>query len=69
MEAVTAGTALSTLVTNVGFPVVCCLLLFWWIMNLEKQHKEEIGKLSDAVNNNTLVMQKLLDKLEMEEDL
>ena len=29
----------------------------------EEQHKAEIDKLSEAVNNNTLVMQKLIDKL------
>lgn len=29
----------------------------------QEQHKEEIDKLSEAVNNNTLVMQKLIDKL------
>lgn len=69
METVSLMTALGQLIDTVGFPIGCCVLLFWWIQRSEKQHKEEISKLSDAVNNNTLVVQKLLDRLEMEDDL
>ena len=39
-------------------------MLFWYINKRDDIHKEEINKLSEAVNNNTLVMQKLLDRLE-----
>ena len=46
-----------------GFPVAMCLLLFWYVTRKDEQHKEEIDKMSEAINNNTLVMQKLIDKL------
>lgn len=52
-----------TAISTVGFPIVMCLLM--WYMN-EKQdlrHKEEVDKMTEAVNNNTLALQKLMDEL------
>lgn len=61
-----------TIISQFGFPIAVALVLMWYIykMNQEqkeerKAHKEEIDKLSKAVNNNTLVMQKLIDRLEV----
>lgn len=53
-------------ISTVGFPIVVCLICFWYIKESQEQHKQEIDKLSDALNNNTLVMQKLVDKLDKE---
>ena len=50
-------------ISTVGFPIVMCLLFMYYIKYINDQHKNEIDKLSQSVNNNTLVMQKLLDKL------
>lgn len=50
-------------ISTVGFPIVMCLLFMYYIKYINDQHKDEIDKLSQSVNNNTLVMQKLLDKL------
>lgn len=52
-----------TAISTVGFPIVACGACFWYINKSGKEHKEEIDKLSTALNNNTLVMQKLADKL------
>lgn len=51
------------LLSQFGFPVAMCLLLFWYVTRKDEQHKEEMDKMSEAINNNTLVMQKLIDKL------
>lgn len=56
----------TTLISSLGFPIVVCVCLAWYIVNRDKQHSEEVSKLTDAVNNNTLVMQKLIDKLDTE---
>lgn len=50
-------------ISTVGFPIVMCLLFMYYIKYINDQHKDEIDKLSQSVNNNTLVMQQLLDKL------
>lgn len=55
--------ALIQAISTVGFPIVMCLLFMYYIKYINDQHKDEIDKLSQSVNNNTLVMQKLLDKL------
>lgn len=54
---------ITQLITGVGFPVAVCLICFWYINKQEEEHKEEVTKLTDAINNNTLIMQKLCDKL------
>lgn len=50
-------------VSTLGFPIAVCLVCFWYINKREEQHKEEVTKLSEAINNNTVVMQKLVDRL------
>lgn len=54
---------ITQLITGVGFPVAVCLICFWYINRQEEAHKEEVTKLTNAINNNTLIMQKLCDKL------
>lgn len=51
------------IITNVGFPIAVCLICFWYINKMQEQHKAETDKLAEALNNNTLVMQRLVDKL------
>lgn len=55
---------ITQLISSLGFPIIVCGCLFWYIINKDRTHTEEVTKLTDAVNNNTLVMQKLLDKLD-----
>lgn len=50
-------------ISTLGFPIGVCLICFWYINKREEQHKEEVTKLSEAINNNTIVMQKLVDRL------
>jgi len=54
------------LIGNVGVPVAClCAVFYLWNRETES-HKEEMNNLTKALNDNTLVIQKLLDKLEGE---
>ena len=55
--------AITQMISTLGFPVVMCAALFWKLDKSDEQHKEEIGKLSESLNNNTVVMEKLLVKL------
>lgn len=55
-----------TAISTVGFPIVMCLLM--WYMN-EKQdtrHKEEVDRMTEAVNNNTMVLQQVLEHMRKE---
>lgn len=57
------------------FPIVGCVIMGWYvkytqdnyrtdIQELSKNHKEEIDKVTSALNNNTLALQKLTDVIE-----
>ena len=60
--------AVVQMVSAVGFPIVMCLCLFYYVKELEEKHKEETKMLSDALNNNTLVLQKLCDAMDVERE-
>lgn len=55
--------AIVTMISTVGFPIAACVALFWQINEIQTQHKEEMDGVKEALNNNTLVVQKLVDKL------
>ena len=60
---------------SLGFPIICCLGLGFYVKyqtdkydaslkDLQKEHKEEVTKMTEALNNNTLALQKLVDKID-----
>lgn len=62
-------------ISAVGFPIIaavaCGMFIKWQYSENSKQltemrleHKEEVTKMTEALNNNTLVLQKLIDKLD-----
>lgn len=55
---------ITDLFSNLAVPVAClCATFYLW--NKEREdHKAEQKELSEAIANNTLVMQKLIDKLD-----
>lgn len=66
---------ISELITTVGFPIVCFLMSGWYVKYREDKNDEKLDKINslhdeeskrmiDALNNNTLAIQKLTDKLE-----
>ena len=68
-----------TLISNYAFPIVCCVAMAFYIKNstdqyredvkeLQKEHKEEIAKVTEALNNNTMALQKLCDRMERKDD-
>lgn len=54
------------LVGSLGFPIVMCGALFWRMVKSDEQRKEEMDKLSEALNNNTIAITKLSDNLDKE---
>ncbi len=52
-----------SIISTVGFPITMTLILLWYIYDSNNKHKQEIDKMSEALNNNTVAITKLLDKL------
>lgn len=52
-----------TAISTVGFPIVVACAMFWKMNKQDADHKEEMTKITEAINNNTIALTKLLDKL------
>lgn len=53
-----------SLISNVGFPIFACVMMFKSMEKEQENHKIESDKWTEALNNNTMVMKQLLDRLE-----
>lgn len=62
---------------SIGFPIIACIGIAWFfnrvnenyrtdLKEMNTQHKEEMKLMTDAINNNTLVLQRLCDRMDME---
>ena len=69
--------ALLQAISMVGFPIVCCGVVMYFLKyvmdknredlnTLNAMHKTEMTEMTQAINNNTLALQKLCDKLTIE---
>ncbi len=63
-------TELGQLIGTLGFPIVACCVVFWYLQKESDNHKQEMSSMRDAVNANTsviaelkMIMQQLIDKL------
>lgn len=65
---------LSQLISSIGFPIAMCVLMCYYIKytqdnyrsdvnDLNEKHKEESTKLVQAINNNTIVIKELSERL------
>lgn len=68
---------IANMIANNGFAIVACIGMGLYvremsksnqntIMDIMSKHKEETDKMTAAINNNTLIVQRLLDTLEKE---
>lgn len=55
--------AIVQLISSLGFPIACCVAMFWQNNKLNASHKEETSKLNEAIKNNTIALNHLIDKL------
>lgn len=55
--------ALIQIVGSLGFPIAASIAVFWYLMRESENHKQEVGKLSEALGNNTIALTKLCDEL------
>ena len=60
--------AIMTMVQTLGFPIICCGALFWRMMKESDNHKEEMEKVTDALNNNTQALIRLEESLKGEKE-
>ena len=54
---------ITPLISSLGFPIVACIVLFWYITKKDEQHKAEIEPLREALDRNTDAIIKLAEKI------
>lgn len=52
------------IISSVGFPIAACVALFYFMITLLKEHKEEINALRQVLQDNTLALIKLQEAIE-----
>nr|DAW41226.1 MAG TPA: YvrJ protein family protein [Caudoviricetes sp.] len=53
-----------TIIQSVGFPVVMCGALFWYMISQVKEHAAESKEMREAISALNVAITKLTDKLE-----
>ena len=64
-----------TMIGSLGFPIVACIFIAIFfsktqdnyradIKDMQTLHKQETDKMTEALNNNTMALQRLVDKME-----
>lgn len=66
-----------TMIGSLGFPIVACIFIAIFfsktqdnyradIKEMQMAHKTETDKMTEAINNNNLLLQRILDRLDEE---
>lgn len=52
-------TTITQLIGTLGFPIACCIALFYYMTKEREEHKQEMDKMVEALNNNTLALTRI----------
>lgn len=47
---------ITNFITTLGFPIVVCCALFWYINKMSESHKEEINSLRETITDNSTLL-------------
>lgn len=50
-------------ITTVGFPIVCCVAMFYKMNKDNERHSNEMNSVREALTNNTVALTELKEKL------
>ena len=51
--------AISSMIGTLGFPIACVIAMFYMWNKEREDHKEEMAKVTEALNNNTVALTRL----------
>lgn len=58
----------TSLIGSLGFPIVMCIMMYVRMGKQDGLHQQEMDKLTESLNNNTVAITKLATKLGQEEE-
>lgn len=56
--------AITQLISSVGFPIALCVYMIYTMQKQSENHKTEINELTKTIENNTIAIVKLVEKIE-----
>lgn len=59
---------IASLISSVGFPIAACVYMAYAQNKSEERYRADIEKLRTTVDNNTQIMIKIYEKLDIEEE-
>lgn len=57
------ATSILEIISTVGFPIACCIAMFVQQNKMSENHKNEMLEMKSAIDNNTIALTKLIEKL------
>lgn len=57
------GVNLTELISNLGFPIVCCIAMFWFIKTTLTKQTEMMGDLRNSMEKNTDTLNTLISQM------
>lgn len=54
---------------NTGGTIAICAVLMWYIKYITDQHRKEVDDLKDVLQKGIITLQRVLDKIGMDDDL
>lgn len=68
-----------SMITTVGFPIVACIAMGWYVKYTtdmheksrkeeQEKHSEEVTRMTEALNNNTIALTVLTENLKVKEN-
>lgn len=68
------------MITTVGFPIVACLGMAWFVKHItdknnerldkqNEQHSEDMKNVTTALNNNTIALTKLAERIDSDKEV
>ena len=59
---------ITNIIGSLGFPIACCIYLFYTLNKQQENHKTETEQLKEAIENNTVILQKLCTMIDRDLD-
>ena len=50
-------------ISAVGFPIAACCVMFWELEKNGERHKQEMDTVKEALNNNTIALTRLIERM------
>ena len=61
--------AIAQLISTIGFPIAMCIYLLVYIKSFDEKYCEKLDNMAKAIENNTLVITKLMSMIDRLEDV